>query len=125
MEYKIWIATYLNSPPPYPIEVPAEEIERHACIWKTEETVWRHIGTVDSLEAAKYMVKTIRAHTKIKTVFATTLNASLTTNSITASSKLSMATQSSTTTVMFRERNIGMGEDLSNIIRTLFQNNPE
>ena len=57
MEYKIWIATYLNSPPPYPIELPAEEIERHACIWKTEETVWRHIGTVDSLEAARYMVE--------------------------------------------------------------------
>ena len=42
MEYKIWIATYFNSPPPYPIELPAEEIERNACIWKTEETIWRH-----------------------------------------------------------------------------------
>ena len=60
MEYKIWIATYLNSPPPYPIELPAEEIERNACIWKTEETIWRHIGTVDSLEAARYMVENDR-----------------------------------------------------------------
>ena len=60
MEYKIWIATYLNSPPPYPIEITAEEIERNACIWKTEETVWRHIGTVDSLEAARYMVENDR-----------------------------------------------------------------
>ena len=57
MEYKIWIATYLNSPPPYPIEVPADEIECHSCIWKTEEIIWRHIGTVDSLEAARYMVE--------------------------------------------------------------------
>ena len=61
MEYKIWIATYLNSPPPYPIELPAEEIERHASIWNTEETVWRHIGTVDSLEAARYMVENDKA----------------------------------------------------------------
>ena len=60
MEYKIWIATYLNSPPPYPIELTAEKIERNACIWKTEETVWRHIGTVDSLEAARYMVENDR-----------------------------------------------------------------
>ena len=52
MDYKIWIASYFVSPPPYPIEVPEEKIESQACCWKTEETIWRHIGTVDSLEAA-------------------------------------------------------------------------
>ena len=52
MEYKIWTASYFVSPPPYPIEVPKEKIESQACCWKTEETIWRHIGTVDSLEAA-------------------------------------------------------------------------
>ena len=57
MEYKIWIATYFNSPPPYQTETPQEEIERSACIWETEETRWRHIGTVDSLEAARYLVE--------------------------------------------------------------------
>ena len=57
MEYKIWIAAYFISPPPYPIEIPREEIESHSCVWKTEETKWRHIGTVDSLEAARYLVE--------------------------------------------------------------------
>lgn len=57
MEYKIWIATYFVSPPPYSVEILAEEIERSSGIWLTEETVWRHIGTVDSLEAARYMVE--------------------------------------------------------------------
>ena len=33
-------------------------------IWKTEETVWRHIGTVDSLEAARYMVENDRGSYK-------------------------------------------------------------
>lgn len=61
----------------------------------------------------------------MRTVSVTTWNVNLTTNVTTASSKLSLATRSSTTTGMFRGRNIGMGEDLSNIIRTLFQNNPE
>lgn len=36
-----------------------------------------------------------------------------------------MAILLSITTAMFWGRNIGMGEDLSDIIRTLFQNNPE
>ena len=40
-------------------------------------------------------------------------------------SKLSMTILLSITTAMFWGRNIGMGEDLSDIIRTLFQNNPE
>ena len=57
MEYKIWIAAYFISPPPYPIEIPREEIESHSCVWKTEETKWRHIGTVDSFEAARYLVE--------------------------------------------------------------------
>ncbi len=57
MDYKIWIASYFISPPPYPIEIPSEEIESHACSWETEETKWRHIGTVDSLEAARYMIE--------------------------------------------------------------------
>ena len=41
----------------YPIEIPSEKIESQACCWKTEETIWRHIGTVDSLEAARYLVE--------------------------------------------------------------------
>ncbi len=57
MECKIWIASYFVSPPPYPTEIPKEEIERHSHLWQTEETVWRCIGTVDSLEAARYMVQ--------------------------------------------------------------------
>ena len=57
MEYKIWISSYFNSPPPYPTEIPQEEIERSSCVWETEETEWRHIGTVDSLEAARYLVE--------------------------------------------------------------------
>lgn len=57
MECKIWIASYFVSPPPYPTEIPKEEIEKWAYNWKTEETVWRHIGAVDSLEAARYMVQ--------------------------------------------------------------------
>ena len=57
MECKIWIASYFDSPPPYPIEFPAEEFERKSGHWLTQETVWRHIGTVDSLEAARYMVE--------------------------------------------------------------------
>ena len=57
MECKIWIASYFISPPPYPTEIPCEEIESHACVWKTEETIWRHIRTVDSLEAARYMIE--------------------------------------------------------------------
>lgn len=57
MEYKIWIASYFNSPPPYTVEIPQEKVGRSAGIWKTEETRWRHIGTVDSLEAARYMVE--------------------------------------------------------------------
>ena len=57
MEYKIWTASYFVSPPPYPIEVPKEKIESQACCWKTEETVWRHIGTVDLLEAARYLIE--------------------------------------------------------------------
>ena len=50
----------MRIPPPYPIEVPKEKIESQACCWKTEETIWRHIGTVDSLEAARYMVENER-----------------------------------------------------------------
>ena len=50
----------MRIPPPYPIEVPKEKIESQACCWKTEETIWRHIGTVDSLEAARYMVENDR-----------------------------------------------------------------
>lgn len=57
MEYKIWIASYFDSPPPYPIEIPKEKIESHVCSWETEETRWRHIGTVDSLEAPRYMIE--------------------------------------------------------------------
>ena len=64
MEYKIWIASYFVSPPPYPIAVPKEEIESQACCWKTEETIWRHIGTVDSLEAACYLVENDRGSYK-------------------------------------------------------------
>ena len=64
MEYKIWIASYFVSPPPYPIAVPKEEIESQACCWKTEETVWHHIGTVDSLEAARYLVENDRGSYK-------------------------------------------------------------
>ncbi|MCI5607412.1 MAG: hypothetical protein MR420_08230 [Spirochaetia bacterium] len=64
MDYKIWIASYFVSPPPYPIEVPKEEIESQACCWKTEETIWRHIGTVDSLEAARNMVENDRGSYK-------------------------------------------------------------
>ena len=54
----------MRIPPPYPIEVPKEEIESQACCWKTEETIWRHIGTVDSLEAARYMVENDRGSYK-------------------------------------------------------------
>ena len=43
--------------PPYQVEVSKEEIESQACCWKTEETIWRHVGTVDSLEAARYLVE--------------------------------------------------------------------
>ena len=50
----------MRIPPPYPIEVPKEKMESQACYWKTEETIWRHIGTVDSLEAARYMVENDR-----------------------------------------------------------------
>ena len=57
MECKIWIASYFVSPPPYPTEIPKEEIKKWVYNWKTEETVWRHIGAVDSLEAARYMVQ--------------------------------------------------------------------
>lgn len=64
MEYKIWTASYFVSPPPYPIEVPKEKIESQACCWKTEETIWRHIGTVDSLEAARYLVENDRGSYK-------------------------------------------------------------
>ena len=64
MDYKIWIASYFVSPPPYPIEVPEEKIESQACCWKTEETIWRHIGTVDSLEAARYLVENDRGSYK-------------------------------------------------------------
>jgi len=64
MEYKIWIASYFDSPPPYPVEIPKEEIERSASIWVTEETKWRHIGTVDSLEAARYLVLTDKSSYK-------------------------------------------------------------
>lgn len=39
--------------------------------------------------------------------------------------KQSMAILLSVTTAMLQGRKLGMGEDLSNIIRTLFQNNPE
>ena len=72
MDYKIWIASYFVSPPPYPIEVPKEKIESQACCWKTEETIWRHIGTVDSLEAARYMVENDRISYKMRTVSVTT-----------------------------------------------------
>ena len=44
----------------YPIEIPREEIEFHSCCWKTEVTIWRHIGSVDSLKAARYMVENDR-----------------------------------------------------------------
>lgn len=37
MDYKIWIASYFISPPPYLIEVPKEEIESPACSWKTKK----------------------------------------------------------------------------------------
>ena len=60
MEYKIWIASYYESPPPYlddEIGIPVENIECHSGNWLTEEPVWRHIGTVDSIEAARYMVE--------------------------------------------------------------------
>ena len=50
---------------------------------------------------------------------------SLMMNVTTASSKLSTAILLSITTAMFQGRKLGMGEDLSDIIRTLFQNNPE
>ena len=46
--------------PPYPVKVPEEEIESHACCWKTEETIWCHIGTVDSLKTAHYLVENDR-----------------------------------------------------------------
>lgn len=58
MDYKIWIASYFVSPPPYPVEVPKEEIESQACCWKTEER------TVDSLEAARYLVENDRGSFK-------------------------------------------------------------
>ena len=64
MDYKIWIASYFVSPPPYLIEVPKEKIESQACYWKTEETIWRHIGTVDSLKAARYLVENDRGSYK-------------------------------------------------------------
>ena len=47
----------MRTPPPYPVKVPKEEIESQAWCWKTEETIWRHIGTVDSLGAARYLVE--------------------------------------------------------------------
>ena len=64
MDYKIWIASYFVSPPPYLIEVAKEKIESQACYWKTEETIWRHIGTVDSLKAARYLVENDRGSYK-------------------------------------------------------------
>lgn len=65
------------------------------------------------------------ARTKIQKAMFTTLNVNLMMNVTTASSKLSTAILSSTTIAMFQGRKLGMGEDLSNIIRILFQNNPE
>lgn len=73
-----------------------------------------------SLQKMKLM-----ARTKIQKAMFITLNVNLQTNYSILLSKLSTAILSSITTGMFRGRNIGMGEDLSNIIRTLFQNNPE
>lgn len=73
-----------------------------------------------SLQKMKLM-----SRTKIQKAMFITLNVNLRTNYSILLSKLSMAILLSITTAMFWGRNIGMGEDLSDIIRTLFQNNPE
>ena len=73
-----------------------------------------------SLQKMKLM-----ARTKIQKAMFITLNVNPRTNYSILLPKLSTAILLSITTAMFRGRKLGMGEDLSDIIRTLFQNNPE
>ena len=58
MEFKIYNCSHLSCKPPYDIENLHEHLyEDSKFNYWNKETKWRYIGSVDSLEVARYMVE--------------------------------------------------------------------
>lgn len=65
MEYKIYHTAVQFSKPPYVLKNMEKDINLFKRMWKSEETEWIYIGSVPTLEIARYLVEHDKNFVKI------------------------------------------------------------
>lgn len=57
MEYKIYNCSLQMSKPPYEIKEAEQDCNLFKFLWEDDQVKWRYIGSVPSLEIARFMVE--------------------------------------------------------------------
>lgn len=62
MKYKIYNCSLQISKPPYTVKEAENDISLFKRMWKSNEVEWNYIGSVPTLELARYMVEYNKVH---------------------------------------------------------------